>query len=71
MAFDTASTYFCPDQSDEPLARDRRGQVTDGDEPVDKHAGFRTRGNFVNHRIDLSQVVTGVTGTREGIPLRI
>jgi hypothetical protein len=85
LFFDTTSTYFELDEADEPLARDKRGQVLpetetetetgdgdgDGDGDGEKLAGFRTYGKSKDHRDDLPQIVIGMAVTRTGIPVRV
>ncbi|GAA1613828.1 IS1634 family transposase [Nonomuraea maheshkhaliensis] len=78
LFFDTTSTYFEIDESDEPIARDQRGVPLpdadntgegDGDGSVMK--GFRTHGKSKDHRDDLPQIVIGMAVTRDGIPVRV
>ena len=78
LFFDTTSTYFEPDEPDEPIARDERGQALpetengDGDGDGDeKLAGFRTYGKSKDHRDDLPQIVIGMAVTRTGLPVRV
>ena len=78
LFFDTTSTYFEPDEPDEPIARDQRGHVLPkpsdpaaGDGDGAKPAGFRTYGKSKDHRDDLPQVVVGMAVTRTGIPVRV
>jgi hypothetical protein len=71
LFFDTTSTYFELDESDEPVGRDRDGRVTDDPEHVVKQAGFRTHGKSKDSRDDLPQVVVAMAVTRDGIPVRV
>src|SRR6266536_4968141 len=61
LFFDTTSTYFEPDEPDEPVARDQRGhrlpQPSDGDGDGQEAAGCRSYGKSKDHRADLPQVV--------------
>ena len=57
--FDTTSTYFEIDCSDE---------AEDGDE--DNANALRQRGHSKDHRPDLPQIVIGMAVTKEGIPVR-
>lgn len=57
LFFDTTSTYFERDTSDEPHEPDA--------------APFRAYGHSKDHRPDLPQVVIGLAVTREGIPVRV
>ena len=73
LFFDTTSTYFELDEADEPVPRDKHGNVT-GDEQEaagGKPAGFRAFGKSKDHRDDLPQVVIGMAVTRDGIPVRV
>jgi hypothetical protein len=73
LFFDTTSTYFEVDEEDEPVPRDKNGEVT-GDEQKaaeGKPAGFRAYGKSKDHRDDLPQVVIGMAVTRDGIPVRV
>jgi hypothetical protein len=73
LFFDTASTCFELGEEDEPVPRDKNGQVT-GDEQKaaeGKPAGFRAYGKSKDHRDDLPQVVIGMAVTRDGIPVRV
>jgi IS4 transposase len=72
LFFDTTSTYFCCDETDEPVARNERGELTaDDEQQAARHAGFRSYGHSKDHRDDLPQVVIGMAVTREGIPVRV
>ena len=73
LFFDTTSTYFELDQEDEPVPRDKNGNLADdaGKAAVGKPAGFRGYGKSKDHRDDLPQVVIGMAVTRDGIPVRI
>src|SRR5450756_1529797 len=68
-----ASTYFETDQADEPVPRDKNGNVADdGQQAAEgRPAGFRAYGKSKDHRDDLPQVVIGTAVTRDGIPVRI
>jgi Transposase DDE domain len=73
LFFDTTSTYFELDEEDEPLPRDKNGNVTDDEQQAagGKPAGFRAFGKSKDHRDDLPQVVIGMAVTRDGIPVRV
>ena len=73
LFFDTTSTYFELDEEDEPVPRDKNGNVTDdaGKAAEGKPGGFRAYGKSKDHRDDLPQVVIGMAVTRDGIPVRI
>jgi hypothetical protein len=73
LFFDTTSTYFVVDEEDEPVPRDKNGNVTESEEMAaeGKPAGFRAYGKSKDHRDDLPQVVIGMAVTRDGIPVRI
>ncbi|HXL16802.1 MAG TPA: IS1634 family transposase [Streptosporangiaceae bacterium] len=77
LFFDTTSTYFVTEEEDEPVARDKNGNLltsenTDGDAGGQREpAGFRTWGKSKDHRDDLPQVVIGMAVTRDGIPVRV
>jgi hypothetical protein len=73
LFFDTTSTYFELDEQDDPVPRDKNGEVTDDEhEAVEgKPAGFRGYGKSKDHRDDLPQIVIGMAVTRDGIPVRI
>jgi hypothetical protein len=72
LFFDTTSTYFELDESDELLWRDEKGKVVDEADPdAVKQAGFRTYGKSKDSRDDLPQVVVGMAVTRTGIPVRV
>jgi transposase len=77
LFFDTTSTYFVTEDEDEPVARDKNGNLltsenTDsGDGELREPGGFRTWGKSKDHRDDLPQVVIGMAVTRDGIPVRI
>jgi DDE family transposase len=69
----TTSTYFELDEEDEPVPRDKNGNLA-GDEQEaagGKPGGFRAYGKSKDHRDDLPQVVIGMAVTRDGIPVRI
>jgi IS4 transposase len=73
LFFDTTSTYFELDEEDEPVLRDKDGNVA-GDaerEAGGKPAPFRAYGKSKDHRDDLPQVVIGMAVTRDGIPVRV
>ncbi len=69
----TTSTYFEADEADEPVARDKNGEMTDDEQEAaeGKPAGFRAYGKSKDHRDDLPQVVIGMAVTRDGIPVRV
>jgi hypothetical protein len=72
LFFDTTSTYFELEESDEPVWRDEHGHRVDADEPTAvKQTGFRAYGNSKDSRDDLPQVVVGMAVTRTGIPVRV
>ena len=73
LFFDTTSTYFELGEEDEPVPRDKNGNVTDDEQKAaeGKPAGFRAYGKSKDHRDDLPQVVIGMAVTRDGIPVRI
>src|SRR6516162_1825995 len=73
LFFDTTSTYFELDDEDEPVPRDKNGNVTDDQQKAaeGKPAGFRAYGKSKDHRDDLPQVVIGMAVTRDGIPVRV
>jgi hypothetical protein len=73
LFFDTTSTYFELDEEDEPVPRDKNGNVTDDEQKAaeGKPAGFRAFGKSKDHRDDLPQVVIGMAVTRDGIPVRV
>src|SRR6516164_1587659 len=73
LFFDTTSTYFELDEEDEPVPRDKNGNVTDDEQQAaaGKPGGFRAYGKSKDHRDDLPQVVIGMAVTRTGIPLRV
>jgi hypothetical protein len=72
LFFDTTSTYFVTEEEDEPVARDKNGNlVASDDDAADGRAGgFRAYGKFKDHRDDLPQIVIGMAVTRDGIPVR-
>jgi hypothetical protein len=71
LFFDTTSTHFELDESDEPIGRDKDGHVTDEQDKVVKDVGLRTHGKSKDSRDDLPQVVVGMAVTRDGIPVRV
>ncbi|MFD4977802.1 IS1634 family transposase [Streptomyces sp. NPDC058424] len=74
LFFDTTSTYFETEDSDEPVPRDADGRRLPDDadpELVDKERGFRAFGKSKDSRSDLPQVVVGMAVTRDGIPVRV
>jgi Transposase DDE domain len=73
LFFDTTSTYFELGEEDEPVPRDKNGEVTDDEQEAaaGKPAPFRGYGKSKDHRDDLPQVVIGLAVTRDGIPVRI
>src|SRR5512140_1503759 len=73
LFFDTTSTYFEVDEADEPVARDKNGEMTDDEQKAaaGKPAPFRAYGKSKDHRDDLPQVVIGMAVTRDGIPVRV
>lgn len=72
LFFDTTSTYFELDESDDLLWRDEKGKVVaEADPDAVKQAGFRTYGKSKDGRDDLPQIVIGMAVTRTGIPVRV
>jgi hypothetical protein len=72
LFFDTTSTYFETGEADEPVPRDKDGNLAaEGDEAAVKETGFRTHGKSKDSRDDLPQVVIGMAVTRDGIPVRV
>jgi hypothetical protein len=67
LFFDTTSTYFEVDEADEPVPRDKNGNVTDDEQQAaeGKSAGFRAFGKFKDHRDHLPQIVIGMAVTRD------
>jgi len=55
LFFDTTSTYFELDEEDEPVPRDKNGNVTDDQQQAaeGRPAGFRAYGKSKDHRDDL------------------
>src|SRR2546427_595920 len=71
LFFDTTSTYFELEDADEEAARNWRGErASGGDADPGKTAGFRTHGKSKDSRDDLPQIVIGMPGTRQAIPVR-
>jgi hypothetical protein len=71
LFFDTTSTYFELEDADEEVARNWRGEKSDGeDADPDKAAGFRAHGKSKDSRDDLPQIIIGMAVTRDGIPVR-
>jgi hypothetical protein len=73
LFFDTTSTYFELDGEDEPVPRDKDGEVSDDGQKAAarKPAPFRAYGKSKDYRDDLPQVVIGMAVTRDGIPVRV
>ena len=73
LFFDTTSTCFELDEEDEPVPRDKHGNITNDPQKAaeGKPAGFRAYGHSKDHRDDLPQVVIGMAVTRDGIPVRV
>jgi Transposase DDE domain len=74
LFFDTTSTYFETEETDEPVPRDSEGRRLGPDHDLStaaKEKGFRTHGKSKDSRDDLPQVVVGMAVTREGIPVRV
>jgi hypothetical protein len=72
LFFDTTSTYFETEESDEDIPRNARGEpVPPGSRDKAGEAGFRTNGNSKDSRPDLPQVIVGMAVTRDGIPVRV
>jgi hypothetical protein len=70
LFFDTTSTYFQTEDTDEPTDRDEHGRLTTGDTEPAGEAGLRSFGKSKDHRDDLPQVIVGMAVTRDGIPVR-
>src|SRR5262249_2293605 len=73
LFFDTTSTYFELGEEDDPVPRDKNGNVTESEKAAaeGKPAGFRAYGKSKDPRDDLPQAVIGMAVTRDGIPVRI
>ncbi len=73
LFFDTTSTYFELDGEDEPVPRDKNGEVADDEQKAaaGKPAPFRAYGKSKDYRDDLPQVVIGMAVSRDGIPVRV
>ena len=69
LFFDTSSTYWETDSTDDALLDDDTGSG-DGEGRVVERA-WRVHGHSKDHRPDLAQVVIGMAVTREGIPVRV
>lgn len=70
LFFDTSSTYWETDSTDDTLLDDSDGEAGD-DEGRAVERAWRTHGHSKDHRPDLPQVVIGMAVTREGIPVRV
>lgn len=70
LFFDTSSTYWETDSTDDALLDDDHD---DGGDEVARavEGAWRTYGHSKDHRPDLPQVVIGMAVTREGIPVRV
>src|SRR6266540_896722 len=71
LFFDTSSTYWETEATDDALLDDPGDDAEPGDESgraVER--AWRTHGHSKDHRPDLPQVVIGMAVTREGIPVR-
>ena len=69
LFFDTSSTYWETDSTDDALLDDNDDR---GDEVARAVEGaWRTYGHSKDHRPDLPQIVIGMAVTREGIPVRV
>ncbi|HEY2598592.1 MAG TPA: IS1634 family transposase [Candidatus Dormibacteraeota bacterium] len=64
--FDTTSTYWETEPSDEPAEEDEDAS----EENAEAEGPLRRLGHSKDHRPDLPQVVIGLAVTREGIPVR-
>jgi transposase len=62
LFFDTTSTYFERETSDQPTVGEDGEQIA---------PAFRSYGHSKDHRPDLPQVVIGMAVTRTGIPIRV
>ncbi len=73
LFFDTTSTYFELGEEDEPVPRDKNGNLTadEREAAAGRPGGFRAYGKSKDHRDDLPQVVIGMAVTRDGIPVRV
>src|SRR6266542_556638 len=72
LFFDTSSTYWETEATDDALLDDPGDDAEPGDESgraVER--AWRTHGHSKDHRPDLPQVVIGMAVTREGIPVRV
>ena len=69
LFFDTSSTYWETDGTDDALLDD--GTEAGDDEGRAIERAWRTHGHSKDHRPDLPQVVIGMAVTREGIPVRL
>jgi hypothetical protein len=73
LFFDTTSTYFEPEDADEEVVPNWRGEKGAGDLDADpdQAAGFRAHGKSQESRDDLPKIVIGLAVTRDGIPVRV
>ncbi|MGH3966459.1 MAG: IS1634 family transposase [Pseudonocardiaceae bacterium] len=67
LFFDTSSTYWETEATDDALLDDDGTEPGDGQGRAVERA-WRTHGHSKDHRADLPQVVIGMAVTREGIP---
>jgi hypothetical protein len=70
LFFDTSSTYWETESTDDALLDDEHGEEGDEGGRVVERA-WRSHGHSKDHRPDLPQVVIGMAVTREGIPVRV
>jgi hypothetical protein len=70
LFFDTTSTYWETDSTDDAVVDDEHGEEGDEGGRVVERA-WRRHGHSKDHRPDLPQVVIGMAVTRTGIPVRV
>jgi len=72
LFFDTSSTYWETESTDDALLEVEEDEDGDGDaEGAAVERAWRVHGASKDHRPDLPQVVIGMAVTREGIPVRV
>ncbi|MGH3142715.1 MAG: IS1634 family transposase, partial [Gaiellales bacterium] len=71
LFFDTSSTYWETDSTDDALLDDDTDDEAGDGEGRAIERAWRTHGHSKDHRPDLPQVVIGMAVTREGIPVRV
>lgn len=69
LFFDTSSTYWETDGTDDALLDDDTERADAEGRAVER--AWRVHGHSKDHRPDLPQVVIGMAVTREGIPVRV